>query len=176
MMTIGHSNRPMEELLEMLKAHAVDFLVDVRTMPRSKHNPQFNKEAIPKPLALAGIEYIHMPGLGGLRHARQDSVNTGWRNLSFRGYADYMQTAEFERKLEELLRLSEGRRAAVMCAESVPWRCHRSLIADALTVRGVAVRHIMSATRADPHRLTSFARVVSARVTYPPTDPDLFSH
>jgi uncharacterized protein (DUF488 family) len=175
MMTIGHSNRPMEELLEMLKAHEVDFLADVRTMPRSKHNPQFNKEAMPKPLALAGIEYIHMPGLGGLRHARQDSVNTGWRNLSFRGYADYMQTAEFERNLEELLRLSEGRRATVMCAESVPWRCHRSLIADALTVRGVAVRHIMSATRADSHRLTSFARVVSARVTYPPTDPDLFS-
>jgi uncharacterized protein (DUF488 family) len=178
MMTIGHSNRPMEELLEMLRAHEVDLLVDVRTMPRSKHNPQFNKEAMPEPLALAGIEYVHMPGLGGLRHARQDSVNTGWRNLSFRGYADYMQTAEFERNLEELLRLAEGRRAAVMCAESVPWRCHRSLIADALTVRGVPVRHIMSAAKADPHRLTSFAQVVQARVTYPPPapdQPDLFS-
>jgi uncharacterized protein (DUF488 family) len=176
MLTIGHSNRPMDELLEMLKAHAVELLVDVRTIPRSKHNPQFNREAMPKPLALAGIEYIHMPGLGGLRHARKDSVNTGWRNLSFRGYADYMQTAEFERNLEELLRLAEGRRAAVMCAESVPWRCHRSLIADALTVRGLSVRHIMSATKADPHRLTSFAQVVSERVTYPSIDPDLFSH
>jgi uncharacterized protein (DUF488 family) len=175
MMTIGHSNRPLETLLEMLTASEVDFLVDVRTIPRSKHNPQFNKEAIPKPLALAGIEYIHMPGLGGLRQARKDSVNTGWRNLSFRGYADYMQTPEFERNLEELLRLAEGRRAAVMCAESVPWRCHRSLIADALTVRGVPVRHIMSVTRADPHRLTSFAQVVSERVTYPSTDLDLFS-
>ena len=175
-MTIGHSNRSLEELLEMLKAHEVDLVVDVRTIPRSKHNPQFNREAMPEPLARAGIEYLHMPGLGGLRHARKDSGNTGWKNLSFRGYADYMQTAEFERNLEELLRLAESRRAAVMCAEAVPWRCHRSLIADALTARGLSVRHIMSATRADPHRLTSFAQVVSARVTYPPTDLDLFSH
>ncbi len=160
----------------MLKAHEVDFLVDVRTIPRSRHNPQFNREALPEPLALAGIEYLHMPGLGGLRHPRQDSRNTGWKNLSFRGYADYMQTAEFERNLEELLRLANGRRAAVMCAESVPWRCHRSLIADALTARGLNVRHIMSAARADPHRLTSFAQVVSERVTYPPIEPDLFPH
>ena len=134
MLTIGHSNRPIEEFLAMLKAHGVELLVDVRTVPRSRHNPQFNRETLPQSLAEQGIQYEHMPGLGGLRHARKDSLNTGWKNSSFRGYADYMQTAEF---LEELQRLEErdrGCRTAIMCAESVPWRCHRSLIADALTV------------------------------------------
>jgi uncharacterized protein (DUF488 family) len=172
-LTIGHSNRPLADFLEMLKAHAVDVLVDVRTVPRSRYNPQFNRETLPHPLAAEGIEYVHMPGLGGLRQSLKDSRNTGWRNLSFRGYADYMQTAEFKTHLDELSRL-ESRRVAIMCAESVPWRCHRSLIADALAARGLPVGHIMSATRSDPHKLTSFARVEDMQVTYPSTDLDLF--
>jgi uncharacterized protein (DUF488 family) len=165
--TIGHSDRTVESLIEILKAHGIDLLVDVRTVPRSRHNPQFNREALPGPLAAAGIEYIHMPGLGGLRHPRKDSINTGWRNLSFRGYADYMQTPEFAHRLEELIRLGESRRACLMCAESVPWRCHRSLIADALSARGIPVWHIMSAQKANPHKLTPFARLEGMNVTYP---------
>jgi uncharacterized protein (DUF488 family) len=174
MMTIGHSNRPLEELIGMLQAHGVDLLADVRTIPKSRHNPQFNTDNLPAPLRQAGIEYLHMPGLGGLRHARKDSINTGWRNASFRGYADYMQTAEFDAALSELLRVSDGHQAAVMCAEAVPWRCHRSMIADALTARGIAVEHIMSASKRDPHRMTSFARVEGTRVTYPPESLELF--
>jgi uncharacterized protein (DUF488 family) len=174
MMTIGHSNRPLEAFLALLKAHGVEVLVDVRTVPRSHHNPQFNREALPAPLAAAGVEYVHMLGLGGLRHARRDSINTGWRNASFRGYADYMQTPEFAQNLEELLQLEKGRRVAVMCAESVPWRCHRSLIADALAVRGIEVRHIMSVAKAEPHRLTRFAGVEGQRVTYPAEVMGLF--
>jgi uncharacterized protein (DUF488 family) len=164
----------LAELIEMLKAHGVEVLVDVRTIPRSRHNPQFNSEALPVPLASAGIEYLHMPGLGGLRHPLPDSLNTGWRNLSFRGYADYMQTPAFERNLEELHRIGEARRTAIMCAESLPWRCHRSLIADALLARGVEVSHIMSPTHANPHKITAFARVEGARVTYPPEESALF--
>ena len=175
MLTIGHSNRPLAELIAMLAAHGVNLLVDVRTVPRSRHNPQFNAEALPGPLAAAGIEYVHMPGLGGLRHPRKDSRNTGWRNLSFRGYADYMETDEFERNLAQLLRLEEGRSVAIMCAEAVPWRCHRALIADALAARGIPVRHIMSATKADLHKLTAFARVEGTKVTYPPEELELFS-
>jgi uncharacterized protein (DUF488 family) len=174
MMTIGHSNRPLEELIGMLQAHGVDLLVDVRTVPKSRYNPQFNTDSLPAPLRAAGVEYLHMPGLGGLRHARKDSINTGWRNDSFRGYADYMQTPEFDAALAELLRVSEGRQAAVMCAEAVPWRCHRSMIADALTARGVAVEHIMSASKRGPHKMTGFAHVEGTRVTYPPETLALF--
>jgi uncharacterized protein (DUF488 family) len=174
-MTIGHSNRSLEEFLGMLQAHRIELLVDVRTVPRSRHNPQFNRETLPVSLAGAGIKYRHMPGLGGLRHPRKDSFNTGWRNDSFRGYADYMQTSEFAENIRELLALEDGHRVAVMCAESVPWRCHRSMIADALTARGVVVRHIMSATKANPHKLTSFARVEGERVTYPSIDLELFA-
>jgi uncharacterized protein (DUF488 family) len=174
MMTIGHSNRPLEELIGMLQAHGVDLLVDVRTVPKSRHNPQFNTETLPAPLRQAGIGYLHMPGLGGLRHARKDSINTGWRNDSFRGYADYMQTPEFEAALSALLQAAEGRHAAVMCAEAVPWRCHRSMIADALTARGVAVEHIMSEAKRSPHRMTGFARVDGTQVTYPPETLELF--
>jgi uncharacterized protein (DUF488 family) len=174
-MTIGHSNRPIEEFIGMLKAHGVELLVDVRTVPRSRYNPQFNRETLPGSLADAGIGYRHMPGLGGLRHPRKDSANTGWRNESFRGYADYMQTPEFAENIRELLALEAGQHVAVMCAESVPWRCHRSMIADALTARGVAVEHIMSATKANPHKLTSFARVDAGQVTYPSPDLELFA-
>jgi uncharacterized protein (DUF488 family) len=174
MMTIGHSNRPLDELIGMLQAHGVDLLVDVRTVPKSRYNPQFNTDSLPAPLHEAGIKYLHMPGLGGLRHARKDSINTGWRNDSFRGYADYMQTPEFDAALVELLQASDGRRAAVMCAEAVPWRCHRSMIADALTARGVAVEHIMSAAKRSPHKMTGFARVEGTRVTYPAETLELF--
>jgi uncharacterized protein (DUF488 family) len=167
MMTVGHSNRPIEEFLEILAAHGVELLVDVRTVPRSRHNPQFNRENLPETLARAGIDYIHLAGLGGLRRARKDSENTAWRNLSFRGYADYMQTPEFESSLQELLARAADRRTAVMCAESIPWRCHRSLIADALTARGIPVSHLMSAQKAGEHKLTPFARVDGTRVTYP---------
>jgi len=173
-LTIGHSNRPLAEFLEMLQAHHVDLLVDVRTVPRSRHNPQFNRDTLPESLAAAGIAYEHMPGLGGLRHARRDSPNTGWRNLSFRGYADYMQTVEFTNSLQALTDLEASRTVAIMCAESLPWRCHRSLIADALITRRVPVAHIMSAAKADPHRLTSFAQVEGARITYPGPDLELF--
>jgi uncharacterized protein (DUF488 family) len=167
-LTLGHSTRPLETFVALLKAHEVERLVDVRTVPRSRHNPQFNQECLPASLAAAGIEYVHMPGLGGLRHAHRDSANTGWRNDSFRGYADYMQTPEFAENLEKLLDLARRRRLAIMCAEAVPWRCHRLLIADALMVRGARVEHITSAKRRHPHALTPWARVEGLRITYPP--------
>jgi len=166
-LTIGHSTLSLAAFLERLQAHGVKRLVDVRTVPRSRHNPQFNKDSLPGSLAAVGIQYLHMPGLGGLRHPRRDSVNTGWRNESFRGYADYMQTPEFERCLEKLIDLARQPYLAIMCAEAVPWRCHRSLIADALTVRGVLAEHISTATRRRPHALTPWARVDGLHVTYP---------
>ncbi|MGH8739238.1 MAG: DUF488 family protein, partial [Burkholderiales bacterium] len=148
--TIGHSTRSLEELIELLKAHAVACVVDVRTIPRSRTNPQFNRETLPRTLNAAGIGYQHMPGLGGLRHARPDSPNMGWHNASFRGFADYMQTAEFAAAVQALIERANGNRVALMCAEAVPWRCHRSLIADALSVRGIAVEHIIGRARAQP--------------------------
>lgn len=175
MLTIGHSNRPLPAFLDLLKAHRVGLLVDVRTVPRSRHNPQFNREMLPLALEAEGIRYEHLPGLGGLRHARKDSPNTAWKNLSFRGYADYMQTGEFSRNLEILQELVQGNRLAIMCAESVPWRCHRSLVADALTIRGIPVEHILSPTKTQLHQLTSFARVEGTRITYPAENLELFS-
>ena len=166
-LTIGHSTRPVEQLIEMLHANGLHLLVDVRTVPRSRYNPQYNTDALAQSLTAAGIAYRHMPSLGGLRHARKDSRNTGWRNASFRGYADYMQTEEFSRSLEELIRLSAEQQIVTMCAEAVPWRCHRSMIADALTARGLKVEHILSATRRDPHEMTAFARVDGTSITYP---------
>jgi len=165
--TIGHSTRSIEDFLALLKAHGMRRVVDVRTVPRSHRNPQFGIEVLPQSLAAAGIDYVHMPSLGGLRHAERDSTNMGWRNASFRGYADYMQTAEFEQALDELMALAREQPTAIMCAEAVPWRCHRSLIGDALTVRGVAVKHIMSLNTAQPHRMTPFARVEGTRIIYP---------
>ncbi|MGA2594255.1 MAG: DUF488 domain-containing protein [Bryobacteraceae bacterium] len=154
----------------MLAAHGVETLVDVRTVPRSRHNPQFNRDALPVSLKAAGIRYLHMPELGGLRHARRDSVNTGWRNLSFRGFADYMQTPEFAAALEKPIELSRASRVALMCAEAVPWRCHRSLIADALSVRGIPVEHIMTAASRRPHALPPFAKVDGDKITYTSDD------
>ena len=168
--TIGHSTKPIDEFVGLLQAHGIQRLVDVRTVPRSRHNPQFNTNPLAKSLTKAGLAYVHMPQLGGLRKAKKDSVNLGWLNASFRGYADYMQTEEFPAALETLMDGSVNTPTAIMCAEAVPWRCHRSLIADALTVRGWTVRHIMSRTKADPHRLTRFAVVEQNRVTYPPVD------
>jgi len=150
----------------MLAAHGVETLVDVRTIPRSRHNPQFNRDTLPESLQAAGIAYAHMPELGGLRHARRDSVNTGWRNLSFRGFADYMQTPEFAAALDRLIGVSRASRVAIMCSEAVPWRCHRSLIADALSVRGVPVEHIMTAASRKAHALTPFAAVEKDKITY----------
>lgn len=165
--TIGHSTHSIEEFIGILQAHGIRQLVDVRTMPRSRRVPQFNKENLPASLKKAGIRYHHLPGLGGLRHAKRDSINTAWRNASFRGYADYMQTAEFAENLEKLIEMAGSAPSAIMCAEAVPWRCHRSLIADALVARGIEATEILSAKQSRPHALTPFARVDGDRVTYP---------
>lgn len=165
--TVGHSTRSAEEFVALLQAHRIELLVDVRTVPRSRHNPQFNRDTLPDTLRRAGIEYLHLAELGGLRKARADSANTGWRNLSFRGFADYMETPEFENGLARLMDAAGTRRAAVMCAEAVPWRCHRSLIGDALVARGAEVFELSSMTRSQPHRMTPFAQVEGTRVSYP---------
>jgi uncharacterized protein (DUF488 family) len=174
MLTIGHSTRTKDDFVNVLRAHEVNLLVDVRTLPKSRYNPQFNIEILPAALRDAGIEYRHIPELGGLRRARVDSINTGWKNASFRGYADYMQTPAFSAALAELVRITESRRAAVMCAEAMPWRCHRSMIADALTARGERVEHILSETKRSLHELTKFAVVEGTRVTYPSENLGLF--
>lgn len=168
-LTIGHSTRPLKEFITLLQAHGVTLLIDVRTVPRSRRNPQFNRENLPASLAAAGVGYWHLPGLGGLRRPRPDSRNLAWENEGFRGFADYMGTPEFEAALDELLELARRERVAIMCAEAVPWRCHRSLIADALVARGVAVEHILGPARRQPHTLTRFARVEGGRVVYPAT-------
>lgn len=165
--TLGHSTRSLDELALLLSSFGITILADIRTIPRSRHNPQFNREALRSSLEARGVTYVHLPELGGLRRARPDSPNGGWRNASFRGYADHMQTPEFATGLAKLGELSLRGKVALMCAEAVPWRCHRSLVADALTARGARVEHIMSTDRAAPHRLTSFAEVHGARVTYP---------
>lgn len=165
--TIGHSTRGFDELVRSLEAWRIEILADVRTAPRSRRNPQFNTEALARDLPPRGIGYVRFAELGGWRKPAPDSQNTAWRNDAFRGFADYMQTPEFDTALRRLLELGRTNRLAFMCAESVPWRCHRSLIADALTSRGCLVRHIMSATKAEPHRMTPFARVEGDRVTYP---------
>jgi uncharacterized protein (DUF488 family) len=166
-LTVGHSTRTAEEFIHLLKAHGVERLVDVRTVARSRHNPQFNRDQLSPALHTSRIHYRYMPGLGGFRHARKDSINTGWHNLSFRGYADYMQTPEFRTALDELIELAKQERTAVMCAEAVPWRCHRSLIADALLARGIEVREISGASRTRLHTMTPWAQVNGTRVSYP---------
>jgi uncharacterized protein (DUF488 family) len=165
--TVGHSNRTWKEFLALLRAHGVKRVVDVRSIPRSRHNPQFDQKTLRKKLRSAKIGYLHLRKLGGLRHARRDSKNMGWHNTSFRGYADYMQTADFDAGVQRLIKLARQKRSAIMCAEAVPWRCHRSLIGDALVVRGICVEDIMSATTSRPHLLTSFARVRKNVITYP---------
>lgn len=166
-MTIGHSTRTLVEFIHLLQAHGVTCVVDVRTVPRSQHNPQFNKTSLPRSLKKYGFGYVHLPELGGLRHAKHDSLNAGWRNASFQGYADYMQTPEFALGIEELICLAHHGQIVVMCAEAVPWRCHRSLIADALLVRGIRTEDIMSPTRRQVHTLIPFAKVRGTTITYP---------
>jgi uncharacterized protein (DUF488 family) len=167
MSTIGHGRRSVEELVSVLEAYGVTQIVDIRKMPRSLANPQFNAETLPAALAARGIAYVHMPGLTGLRKRKRDSANGAWRNASFRAFADYMQTPAFAAAVDELMERAEDRPTALMCAETMPWRCHRSLVADAVTARGVAVRHLLSATKAQAHLVPDFARFEGTRVCYP---------
>lgn len=164
--TIGHSTHPIDNFIDLLKSYEIEMLIDVRTIPKSKHNPQFNKESLEIALKEFGIQYLHIPKLGGLRHTTKTSVNVGWHNLSFRGFADYMQTSDFLEGVEELEILGKKNTTVVMCAESVPWRCHRSLIADALTLRKWKVFHITSKKSAKLHELTSFLHVKNGQLLY----------
>jgi uncharacterized protein (DUF488 family) len=166
--TIGHSTRPLEEFIGLLRAHEVDLLVDVRKMPRSRRNPQFNRDTLPAALKEVGIGYMDMPDLGGLRRRTKNSPNGGWKNPSFQAFADYMQTPEFDSGVRELIDSAQEHRACIMCAEAVPWRCHRSLIADALVIRGIHVEHIIGAGRTLEHVLKPLAHVEGLRITYPP--------
>ena len=165
--TIGHSTRSVQDFVALLLAHKIELVVDVRTVPRSRRNPQFNRESLPQSLQEAAIGYEHIAALGGFRRPNPHSANAGWRNASFRGYADYMQTAAFGAAIETLVDRARRQRLAVMCAEAMLWRCHRSLIADALVTRGIRVEEIISAKRTQPHSMTSFARVDGTTITYP---------
>jgi len=165
--TIGHSTRSREEFLAILKAHAIELVADVRTIPKSRRNPQFDSETMAMSLSENGIDYEQIQKLGGLRHPRRDSPNMGWENASFRGFADYMQTAEFVEGLEGLIAVAQKKKTTIMCAEAVPWRCHRSLIGDALLVRGITVIDIMSASSFKAHTLTPWAKVMGTIITYP---------
>ena len=165
--TVGHSTRPIDEFLELLRAHGVKEIVDIRSIPRSRHNPQFNADVLEHSLEVNQMSYKHIKELGGLSHARKDSLNLGWRNVSFRGFADYMATPEFSEGLEKLIEVAKARETAIMCAEAVPWRCHRSLIADALIKRGWMVRDIMTRTIASRHLLTPFLKTRKGQLVYP---------
>ncbi|HEY3567772.1 MAG TPA: DUF488 domain-containing protein [Thermoanaerobaculia bacterium] len=171
--TVGHSTRPIEDLLALLSEHGVQTLVDVRRFPGSRRHPQYSRDALAASLAAAGIQYVHEPGLGGRRAARPDSPHTAWRVDAFRGYADYMETPEFQAALERLIQRASEETVAILCAEAVPWRCHRRLISDALVARGVQVMHILSPGRANPHELDSNARLLpGGRLLYAgPEDP-----
>ncbi len=168
--TVGHSTRSIDEFVGLLKAYNIEVVVDVRTVPRSRKNPQFNKDALELALPGAKIEYIHAKSLGGLRHPRKDSTNTAWENESFRGFADYMQTSEFSEALSWLATLAQQKRTAIMCAEILPWRCHRSLIADALLADSFEVVEIIEVGKSSLHKLTPFASVVDGKVTYATTN------
>lgn len=189
--TIGHSTHELAEFIEILKAYRINLLVDVRSIPRSRHTPQFNEDNLQGELPKYNINYLHLSKLGGLRPTTKDSVNQGWRNASFRGYADYMQTNEFAAGIDELIKIAgersvscsdaaqvgrhrptqpdaaTRRTVAIMCAEAVPWRCHRSLIGDALLVRKINVIDIFDAKKSQPEKLTSFAKANGTGLTYP---------
>jgi uncharacterized protein (DUF488 family) len=165
--TIGHSTHSLQKFLDRLKAFGVEMVADVRTIPKSRHNPQFNIDELKSNLKAEGIGYVHMAGLGGLRQTTKDSINTGWKNPSFRGYADYMQTPAFENNLWRLINIASEKVTVIMCAEAVPWRCHRSLIGDALLVHGLKVEDIINDKTSTPHKLTSWARVDGYTITYP---------
>ena len=166
-LTIGHSTRTLEEFVQLLEIYGLTLVVDVRTVPRSRHNPQFNKETLPTSLKHYGVRYIHMPEIGGLRHPKHESVNTAWKNSGFRGYADYMQTQEFADSLLKIVALARENRLALMCAEALPWRCHRNLISDALVVRHLKVEHIIGKDSVINHELNSLAQVEGTKITYP---------
>jgi uncharacterized protein (DUF488 family) len=165
--TIGHSTHSIDEFIRILDAFEIELVVDVRTIPKSRHNPQFNEEELREELHKHVIEYVRLEGLGGLRLTTKTSQNTAWKNASFRGYADYMQTPEFAGAVSELIELAKGKRIAIMCAEAVPWRCHRSLIGDALLVRKIKVEDIFTEKTSKPHRLTPWAKVDGTSITYP---------
>lgn len=165
--TVGHFTHPIHEFIALLQAHGVKEIVDVRTIPMSRHNPQFNEESLKESLKTTHIRYKHLKKLGGLRHAKKDSTNLGWHNKSFRGFADYMSTPEFSEGLDNLVKIAGQRKTAIMCAEAVPWRCHRSLIGDALTKKGWLVQDIMSRTAATKHRITPFLKMKKGQLTYP---------
>jgi hypothetical protein len=171
--TVGHSTRDIESFISLLRVYGVEQLVDIRTVPRSRHNPQFNADVLGRALG-GGIGYVGCTALGGLRHPQRDSPNAGWRNRSFQGYADYMQTAAFRDALNSLIELSRAKSTAIMCAEAVPWRCHRSLVADALLVHGIPVVDILSESSFRPHKLTPFAQVQGVHITYPGEQGKLF--
>jgi len=165
--TIGHSTRNIDIFISLLEENGIKLLADVRSLPRSKRYPQFNKEALAESLNARGIRYEHFPELGGRRKAKPDSRNTAWRNTSFRGYADYMETEEFHKGIERLLAFArETGRAAIMCAEAVWWRCHRALISDYLKTCGMEVTHILDANKTEPHPFTSAARIVNGKLSY----------
>lgn len=165
--TIGHSTRPIDEFISLLQQHSIEQLVDIRTIPKSRHNPQYEQQALSASLQDHGINYVYLKNLGGLRSAAKESNNDAWRNRSFRNYADYMQTEAFGAGIEELIAISADKVTAIMCAEAVPWRCHRSLVSDALLVRGIESYEIISATSERPHTMTSFAVVEGTTITYP---------
>lgn len=170
--TVGHSTHPIEEFVGILRSHGVTLVADIRTVPRSRHNPQFNEDKLTSTLPAHDLAYRRIPALGGLRKTHTDSVNTGWKKASFRGYADYMQTTDFADAINDLGTLLDDATVAIMCAEAVPWRCHRSLVGDAMVVRGVTVDDIFSAASAKRHTLTSFARADGLSLTYPPPDEE----
>jgi len=165
--TIGHSTRTLDEFIGLLNTYGITLVVDVRTVPRSRHNPQFNKETLPDSLKPYGVKYIHMPEIGGLRRPIHNSINLAWKNAVFRGYADYMQTKEFTDNLLKIIVLAQENCLALMCAEALPWRCHRSLISDVLVVRHVKVHHIISATNCLNHEISEMAQVEGTKITYP---------
>ena len=171
--TIGHSTHPIGHFIELLQANRISQLIDIRTIPQSRRNPQYNSDALAASLRAARISYSHMKDLGGLRHPRRDSINLGWRNDSFRGYADYMQSEEFSTAVRRAIELAHERPTTLMCAEAVPWRCHRSLVSDALVARHIRVLEIISSAKPKEHTLTPFARVNGTRITYPPDQPSL---
>jgi uncharacterized protein (DUF488 family) len=171
--TIGHSTHPLDEYLAMLESFEIKLLVDIRSYPGSRRYPHFNKEALEKSLPQSGINYLHMPELGGRRKAKANSINTAWRNDAFRGYADYMETDEFNSAIKELQKLAEEKKTAYMCSEAVWWRCHRSLVSDYLKAEGWTVMHIMGVGKSEEHPYTSAAKIVDGELSY--KAQDLFS-
>jgi uncharacterized protein (DUF488 family) len=165
--TIGHSTRSIEDFIKILQAYEITLLVDVRTVPKSRHVPQFNSENLERSLKEQHIKYVHLAELGGLRKPHRDSLNLGWKNASFRGYADYMQTEEFSKGMDRLIKLAKKHTVVIMCAEAVPWRCHRSLIGDALLARKIKVSDILSETKSQAHKKTSFAKIRGLKIIYP---------